>query len=103
MTWRPCDLATCFRWEQLLGRTKLALELPLRPHPRVLNVVGVDGGVVRIKKVLSMCDHIVQVDAQLFLYILFWKIALIWIYIYHPIFSRRPDLIPETNAGQSVS
>ena len=42
------------------------LELPLRPHPRVLSAVGVDGGVVRTKKVLSMYDHIVQVDAQLF-------------------------------------
>ena len=56
------------RWKQLLGRTKLALELPLRPHPRVLNVVGVDSGVVRIKEVFSMYDHIVQVDAQSFSY-----------------------------------
>ena len=52
------------RHEQRLGCPKLSTQFTLNTHPKVFNVLGVDGVIIRIHKMLMMDDDIMSVNSM---------------------------------------
>ena len=52
------------RREQRLGCPKLSTQFTLNAHPKVFNVLGVDGVIIRIHKMLMMDDDIMSVNSM---------------------------------------
>ena len=52
------------RHEQRLGCPKLSMQFTLNAHPKVFNILGVDGVIIRIHKMLMMDDDIMSVNSM---------------------------------------
>ena len=52
------------RREQRLGCPKLSTQFTLNAHPKVFNVLGVDGVIIRIHKMLMVDDDIMSVNSM---------------------------------------
>ena len=52
------------RREQRLGCPKLSTQFTLNAHPKVFNVLGVDGVIIKIHKMLMMDDDIMTVNSM---------------------------------------